>query len=59
MPPPIPLSSAGARYAAGSQSGSASSSANDGLIASQAYTGDDAPAIDRRVEGELAVHDCS
>src|SRR5215207_11485239 len=45
MPPPIPLSSAAARYSAGSQSGSASSSANDGLMASQASAGDDAPAI--------------
>ena len=42
MPPPIPLSLAAARYSTGSQSGSASSSANRGLIASQASSGDDA-----------------
>src|SRR5262245_53209248 len=36
MPPPIPLSGTGAWYSAGSQSGSASNSANDGRIASQA-----------------------
>ena len=45
MPPPIPLSGAGAWYSAGSQSGSASSSANRGLRASQACSGDVAAAI--------------
>jgi predicted metal-dependent enzyme (double-stranded beta helix superfamily) len=39
MPPPIPLSGAAAWYSPGSQSGSASSSANRGLIAAQACSG--------------------
>src|SRR5438034_6758235 len=45
MPPPIPLSGAADWYSAGSQSGSASSSANRGLRASQACSGDVAAAI--------------
>ena len=45
MPPPIPLSGAAAWYSAGSQSASASSSANRGLIPSQASSGEEAPAI--------------
>src|SRR5262245_60886562 len=45
MPPPIPLSGAAAWYSAGSQSGSASSSANRGLRVSQACSGDEAAAI--------------
>src|SRR4051795_1103900 len=45
MPPPIPLSGASAWYSAGSHSGSASSSANRGLIPSQASSGEEAPAI--------------
>ena len=45
MPPPIPLSGAAAWYSGGSQSGSASSAAKRGLIASHAASGDDAPAI--------------
>src|SRR5882672_4864170 len=45
MPPPIPLSGAAAWYSAGSQPGSASSSANRGLRASQACSGDAASPI--------------
>src|SRR5437762_1775637 len=45
MPPPIPLSGAAAWYWAGSQSGSASSSANRGLRTSQACSDDEAVAI--------------
>jgi hypothetical protein len=45
MPPPIPLSGAAAWYWAGSQSGSARSSANRGLSDSQACSGDKAAAI--------------
>src|SRR2546423_10274222 len=45
MPPPIPPSGAASWYSTGSQSGSARSSANRGLIASQASSGDAAPAI--------------
>ena len=67
MPPPIPLSGAAAWYWAGSQSGSASSSANRGRRASQACSGDDAEAIDLpdvvdkrshdgRVEDVLVTH---
>src|SRR6187399_693719 len=44
MPPPIPLSGAGAWYSAGSQLGSASSSAKRGRIASHASTGEPAVA---------------
>ena len=45
MPPPIPLSGAAAWYSAGSQSGSASSSANRGRRASQACSGEETAAI--------------
>src|SRR5579864_9081051 len=45
MPPPIPLCGAAAWYSAGSQPGSASNSANRGLRASQACSGDGAAAI--------------
>src|SRR5215467_14391625 len=45
MPPPIPLSGAGAWYTGGSQSGSLRSSANRGLIASHAPAGELAAAI--------------
>ena len=45
MPAPMPLSGAAAWYSAGSQSGSASSSANRGRITSQASSGEEAPAI--------------
>src|SRR5262245_20826424 len=44
MPPPMPLSSAGAWYSVGSQSGSARSSAKGGLISSHAASADEAPA---------------
>lgn len=45
MPPPIPLSGAAVRYSAGSQSGSASSSANRGLSMSHACSGEEAAEI--------------
>src|SRR5919201_6197847 len=45
MPPPIPPSGAAAWYSTGSQSGSASSAANRGLIASAAAAGAGASAI--------------
>ena len=48
IPPPIPLSGAGSRYSAGSQSESASRSAKPGLIASHASSGDEAPSIASR-----------
>ena len=54
MPPPIPLSGAAAWYSAGSQSGSASSSANRGRRASQACSGDDAEAIVSRTSSTNA-----
>src|SRR5438093_6809819 len=54
MPPPIPLSGAGTRYSPGSQSGSASRLANRGLIASQASSGEAAPAIATRTSATKA-----
>src|SRR2546423_7681958 len=44
MPPPIPLSGAGAAYSAGSQVASPSSSEKAGLIASHAASGEEASA---------------
>jgi hypothetical protein len=57
MPPPIPLSGAGAWYSAGSQPGSARSSAKAGLMASQAEAGEAARADDllARLSAEHAM----
>src|SRR5947208_11970206 len=54
MPPPIPLSGAAERYSAGSQSGSARSSANRGRSASQAGSGEEASAIVARTSSTNA-----
>ena len=55
MPPPIPLSGAAAWYSAGSQSGSAKSSAKCGRIRSQASAGEELDGVPPRIAGWLSI----
>ena len=57
MPPPIPLSGSPSRYLCGSHSGSASSAANGGLIASHASSGEAALAISARTRAMNCADD--